>query len=74
MIIVSQDKDFIANFNNINTIGLDKTNGQYYINCTYTDGDSTLGIYKTEKRAKEVFQEIINTYVRESKTYIMPED
>jgi hypothetical protein len=60
MIIVSQNKKFIVNFNNIYSIGLDKKNEAYYVNCTFNNADGTLGIYKTEERAKEVLQEIID--------------
>lgn len=63
MIIVSQDKDNIVNFDNITSIWiddniLDKTNTDFEI-CA--DGES-LGYYKTEKRAKEVLKEIIKSY------------
>ena len=60
MLIVSQDKSYIANLDNIETIGIDKCNGQYDIRCTYNDGDSRLGGYRTEERAKEVLKEILN--------------
>lgn len=62
MVIVSQDKKYIVNFDNVETIGVDICNGQYYLSCTYSDGNSTLGIYNTETRAKEVLQEIVKKY------------
>lgn len=62
MIIVSQDKSYVVNFTNVETIGIDQSNGQYYLNCTYSDGNSRLAIYKTEERAQEVLQEIVSKY------------
>ncbi len=60
MIIVSQDKKTIANFNTIETIQiddnvLDKTEAEFEI---LANGE-TLGYYKTEERAKEVLKEIV---------------
>ena len=67
MLIVSQDKDGIINFENItairliinlednkrNMIAIDTVNAERY----------TVAKYVTEKRAKEVLQEIVKTYV-----------
>lgn len=64
MIIVSQDKDAILNFDNIeairlitpiednkrNLIAIDMLNGERY----------SVAKYETEERAKEILQEIIN--------------
>lgn len=58
MIIVSQDKDFIVNFDNVETIGVDYCNGMYDVQCTYNDGNSRIGSYKNEKRAKDVLNDI----------------
>lgn len=61
MIIVSQDKMSIINFNNINEIRV-RANQIIMFDNTYTSSDDcsdVLGIYKTEERAKEVLQEII---------------
>lgn len=63
MIIVSQDRDNIINFDKIKNIWiddniLDKTNTDFEI-CA--DGES-LGHYKTEEKAKEVLQEIQERY------------
>lgn len=73
MIILSQDKRTIINFYNIAHIFIiedDKTIGYgNMIGCS-----EELGKYETEKRAKEVLREIVNTYMCECKTYIMPED
>lgn len=89
MIIVSQDKDLILNFENIVDIHIDNedTNRKIYalgrIQVQYM-----LGEYKTEERAKEILQEIINTYkhgiirvkienckwVEENQIYEMPDE
>lgn len=67
MIIVSQDKDNIVNFDNIVSIGIN----DFDINrettfqriTAETIGTTTaLGDYKTEERAKEVLQEIVEQY------------
>ena len=64
MIIVSQDKKDIINFNNIKAISIKENKiiaiGQFII--AEEDGAYILGEYKTEERAKEVLQEITNTY------------
>lgn len=61
MIIVSQSKNNIVNFENINLIGLD---GEFKIKARLGIHDEVLlGKYKTEERAKEVLQEIIQSYV-----------
>ncbi|MCI8362243.1 MAG: hypothetical protein HFJ41_03790 [Clostridia bacterium] len=62
MIIVSQDKDKIFNFNNLTQIYIttDEDGTEYEIRRETVDSlYDTLGDYKTEKRAKEVLQEII---------------
>jgi len=66
MIIVSQDKDEIINFDNISSIYLvdmwDDRPGQV-IKADYVHGNtSTLGYYKNEDRAKEVLIEIMKNY------------
>lgn len=63
MIIVSQDKRKIVNFDNIYYIDYYKIDGTYEIDAN-TDKDSiSLGYYKTEERAKEVLQEIMKKYL-----------
>lgn len=59
MIIVSQDKDNVINYDNVTSLWiddnvLDKTNTTFYINAD----EDFLGEYETEERAKEVLQEI----------------
>ena len=77
MIIVSQDKTKIVNFDNLIQIYITQDEEETVNFIRYESVDSLyedLGEYKTEERAKEVLQEIVNTYVRECKTYIMPKD
>lgn len=65
MIIVSQDKDKIFNFNNltqlyITSMTIYEEGTEYEIRCETVDSlYDTIGTYKTEERAKEVLQEII---------------
>lgn len=62
MIIVNQSKNVIVNFDNINAVYIDKdkTCKKLYANTEMYD--LFLGEYATEKRAKEVLQEIITRY------------
>ena len=63
MIIVSQNKDIIANFDNITSLDTDQCNGVYVVECNFTNRNNVfLGEYKSEERAKEVLQEIIKKY------------
>jgi hypothetical protein len=61
MIIVSQGKDELVNFDRIESIWIDVEEGRVTIEAT-ADTNSTLGTYSTEERAKEVLQGIINAY------------
>lgn len=61
MIIVDQEKEVIINFNNIEMIGINP-DCKNEIFCTFNDGAEEMGTYKTEERAKEVLQEIVNKY------------
>ncbi len=60
MIIVSQDREHIVNFNNIKEIRINSYNSLMI--DIYSDYKLQLGHYKTEERAKEVLQEIIKCY------------
>ena len=63
MIIVSQDKRTILNFDNSTTIRIYKTSCNYGIEaCLINTNIADLGEYATEERAKEVLQEIIKAY------------
>ena len=63
MIIVSQDKDNVVNFDRIKSLWiddnvLDRTNTTFEILAD----DESLGEYATEERAKEVLREITSTF------------
>lgn len=64
MIIVSQDKDAILNFDNIEAIRLIKSiedNKRNLIAIDMLNGERySVAKYETEERAKEILQEIIN--------------
>lgn len=67
MTIVSQDKELILNFENIDAIGignpLEDDDGMFKVLASTTsDNEYTLGRYATEERVKEVLQEIIKVY------------
>ena len=69
MIIVSQDKDKIINFDNVNEVFTTELGKILVVNNTHITDDclDVLGKYDTEERAKEVLQEIIKAY-REYRT------
>lgn len=88
MIIVSQDKEEIVNFNKIENVWIcTDGEGRFSIEAA-AHTNSRLGYYKTKERAKEVLQEIIHFYrhystakcsryanvLRETTVYEMPED
>lgn len=66
MLIVNQDKNEIVNFNNVIDIQITDCDGDYVISAIALVGVEDfyreLGYYQTEKRAKEVLQEIISKY------------
>lgn len=59
MIIVSQDKKSIYNFDNIKSIDIVE-NEIYITDDILMDEGARIGEYATEERAKEVLQEIVN--------------
>ena len=61
MIIVSQDKVANINYNNIEATYLLKKDDEVEINVR-GNYDYTIGKYETEERAKEILQEITNTF------------
>lgn len=66
MIIVSQEKIRIFNFNNLTQlyVYIAEEEKEYEIRCETVDSlYEILGIYKTEERAKEVLEEIGGAYV-----------
>lgn len=65
MIIVSQDKTKIVNFDNLTQIYITRDEEETATFIRYETVDSLyddLGEYKTEVRAKEVLQEIVENY------------
>ncbi len=66
MIIVSQDKRNVLNFDFTQQIGLDRETNFSSIMAYQNENAKAecmwLGSYKTEERAKEVLQEIITRY------------
>lgn len=62
MIIVSQDKETIINFENITRISIMPPVEEGYKYSIAINSCLDLGYYKTEERAKEVFQDIISRY------------
>ena len=62
MIIVSQRRDELVNFDRIESIWIcADEEGRFTIEAT-ADTNSTLGTYSTQERAKEVLQEIVSKY------------
>ena len=61
MLIVSQDRNSIYNFNNVKSIGV-LENEIYITDNILKNKGVRIGYYKTEKRAQEVLQEILNRY------------
>lgn len=72
MIIVSQDKEDIINFNNCISLSIKieefKDNAGYMILATTNSYQGCIAIYKSKERAKEVLHEITKNY--ESKLLI----
>ena len=63
MLILSQDKKAIHNFDNIISIQIEQANAEYKLYVYDAINDNTsLARYDTEERAKEVLQEIIKCY------------
>lgn len=71
MIIVSQDKEKIVNFSNIQEMNIEEWSTMeegeviwfYVINVEKNkDYQTEIGRYSTKRRAKEVLQEILNKY------------
>ena len=62
MIIVSQDKDVIVNFDNVENIWinnpLENNDGKFELRAESYSNNMVLGEYETEGRAKEVVEEI----------------
>lgn len=67
MIIVSQDRDQIVNFDNIEIIFLNQR--EIWYQGIYGEG-YLIAEYSTEERAKEVLQELVQTLCLKSKVNI----
>lgn len=71
MIIVSQDKARIVNFDNLTQVYIthcEEDNTGYYIRLETVDSlYENLGEYATEERAKGVLEEIIKVYIESKK-------
>lgn len=67
MIIVSQDKKHIINFNQISSIsifsGSKKVNPSIYCRGNNTNISVTIGKYITEEECKEILKEITDLYM-----------
>lgn len=71
MIIVSQDETKIVNFDNLTQIYITQVEEKTAFFIRYETVDSLyddLGYYKTEKRAKEVLQEIVKATIETRKS------
>lgn len=64
MLIVSQNKKRIINFDNITDINVEFIHGDYELRASFVGerGSFNIGNYETEERAKEILQEIIKKY------------
>lgn len=69
MIIVSQDKDLIVNFDNVTVIGIAQSNSKEIDSITVNGEEQYLAEYKTKERAKEVLQMIIKEYKKVLTTF-----
>lgn len=90
MIIVSQNKDEIVNFDNIINIMITDCDGDFVISAIALVGVDDvyreLGYYATERRAKEILKEITqkyihipykkygNDYIKQNQVYEMPKE
>lgn len=62
MLIVSQDKEEIVNFDKVESIWIcSDEEGRFTIEAT-ADTNSSLGYYETKERAKEILEEIVKEY------------
>ena len=71
MIIISQYEDKIFNFNNLINI---KLNFNKSIKINTIRGEYTVGEYNSQKRAKEVFDDIVKAIYTECRIYNMPKE
>lgn len=64
MVIISQERRTIVNFENINFLNIEKAeNNKVNILINYADDEEgIIATYKDEQRAKEVLQKIVRQY------------
>lgn len=74
MLIVSQDKEKIINFDNVLYIEIDDTFSNNEISFNTENGTEYMGEYKTRERAKEVLEDITDAYLRQNVQKISPID
>lgn len=75
MIIVSQDKETIVNFNNVDLIQIVENRDNFGIEANVSHTIVYLGNYFKQNRAKEVLQEILEEYSNwEKPVYEMPKE
>lgn len=69
MLIISQDKNFMINFNNFVYIDIEKNSfDKYVVEAYYNSKDEDyvwLGEYSTIEKAREILEEIIEEYKEE---------
>ena len=78
MIIVSQDKDEIINFNNVISINIfdvwDDKPGQLIAVRDTSFNRHVIGYFKKDERAKEILRDIFDKIVDGKNIYKIPED
>ncbi len=70
MLIISQDKNIIINFDNIEILSIVDERICYK---TLSGETGILGIYKSPIRAKRVFNSIVEFYANDLRCYYIPE-
>lgn len=71
MIIVNQERDSIINTDNVQVIELLYKN--IFVVYDFDNGAcQKIGYYDSEKRAKKVFEEIVEKFEKNEKKYYMP--
>lgn len=73
MIIVSQDRKTIINFNRISEIIVNE--GEIVItDDVFNEYGETIGIYNTETIARMIHKQLIESIVKGEKIYMMPDE
>ena len=74
MLIRSQDKEILINFNNSPEIKIMETNGDAIIICSDTYETFVIGNYSTKAKSLKVLDMIQESYINGHIDYQMPED